>query len=85
MRVCNLNEVTTLGVIMPSARAIDYLTKTLVPGMGRRVLETHKRLQATAVALGCLPRLESKEIWLLTPHFPDTGQIEIELTSKPPP
>lgn len=71
-------------IILPT-RAIDYLTKNLMPGMPFRLTvskfqETDKTEQTTAEALHCLPELESKKLLLITPHSSDKGQIEIGLT-----
>lgn len=78
--VCSLNEVTTLGIILPSLRTLDYVTKPLIPNPRNLLSSCWSR------ELNRLPRQYRAVSQKLGPycwqHHTLGGR---ELTWKPPP
>lgn len=87
-----LNEVIPLGVIMFSQKAMDYLTKPLIPHMRnllfrwlRETMRFPKNI-SHYYFLFCLPELQDKSLLLQKLYTVHTGPggIQLELTWKPP-
>lgn len=82
--VGNLSEVGLVGVIRTPSWAINYLTKTSLPGklFIRWVKET---TLAIVIILGWLPELGVKTLLMKTPQFRHkTQKIELDLRWQNP-
>ena len=84
MKLCHLRSYCF------SSRAINYLTKAPLPGMGNLPLKCWSREfkglpehYVIVVAFGCFPEIDIMSILLKTPHTSDPGFRGIKLHLPP--
>ena len=66
--MCNLNEVTSVGITMFSkSHRLNQAPRVI----GQGVQETPQTIQVISIALGCPPEVKSKFLSLKTPHILD--------------